>query len=347
MPKGVASLMPGRKAWWLGLVLLLFVATVVIGEINIAAARKTEIAVDARIHKCQGVLDADRTTEIVQKAKIKKDAEAIKQENQGVDPEKAPAMLAEIDQKKMPLYKTINRALLSQKEIYASQAENRCTQANIDQFNRDTEAAKAALKDLKSLTEEQVKIYRATTKDEQAIKVAWSNYYTWESAVSGLSSEPLEDARMAEIDTKIQEESTAGISAAEEQAKSVNGSDLEPADKQILEKEVLADGKNVLAGLQGIMNAMQIVIQDLMRQIQGSAGVPKVSKNPLGALSAMASGKPPIDMSVITNLQKTFESIGSQLQAFSGSFGSFMQAAGSLVGMQIPLTPLQMPIFKP
>ena len=197
------------------------------------------------------------------------------------------------------------------------------------------------------LTEEQVKIYKATTKDEQAVKVAWSNYYTWESAASGLSTDPLEDARIAEIDKKIHDESMAGIAAAEEQAKSVDGGDIDPQDKEVLEREVLVDGKNVLGGLQGIVNTMQEVIHELMRQVQGAAGGSKPSKSPLGMLTATASGKPPIDMTVITNLQKTFEAIGSQLQAFSGSFGSFMQAAGSLAGVQIPLTPLQMPSFKP
>lgn len=339
--------MTRKKAWWIGILIVLALATLVIAESNIVKISRTSIAVNSWIHKSNGIQDADRTTMIVQKTLIKKNAAKIKQENPGIDPEQAPAMLSAIDGKKMAHYKTINGALLLQKEIYDSLADNGCTQSKLDQFKQESENAKCSLKELKSLTEEQVRIYKGTTKDEQAVKVAWSTYYTWESAVGGLSSDPLEDARFAELDNKINQESASGIAAAEEQAKAVTCSDIDPQDKSILEKEILVDGRNVLGGLQQIMNQMQGALQKVMHQLQGAVGGSKPLMNPLGVLTAMASGKPPIDMSVITDLQKTFEAIGSQLQAFSGSFGSFMQVAGSLVGVQIPLTPLQMPTFKP
>ena len=220
--------MTKKKAWWIGVLLVLALATLVIGEINSAGTKKTAVVVDSWAHKSKGIQDADRTTAIVQRAKIKKNAAKIKQENPGIDPDKAPGMLAEIDRKKMEHYKTINGALQSQKGIYDSLANNNCTQSRLDQFKKESDDAHSSVKELKSLTEEQVKIYKATTKDEQAVKVAWSNYYTWESAASGLSTDPLEDARIAEIDKKIHDESMAGIAAAEEQAKSVDGGDIDP-----------------------------------------------------------------------------------------------------------------------
>lgn len=315
------------KVWMLALGLIAVAATLVIAEINIVQTRKSSIAVSTWVHKSRGIQDADRTTLVVQKAKIKKAAAQAKKTKTDIDPDKAVLTLTEIDKKKMEHYKVINSALLLQKDIYEALAEDKCSKEMLDRFDGESKSARGSLKELRTLTDEQIKIYKGTTKDTQAIGVANSTYYTWESAVSALSSNPIDDAKFAELDKKIQDESNSGVIAADAQAKSVSAADIDNNDKAIIRDEVLVSAKGVEQGMQDVVKEMQKVITELTKTLSGNKG------NPIAMVGKLFGGgkKPPAEITaVIEGLQQVFKMMEQQNSIFSGSLGSFVSSAGSL-----------------
>lgn len=332
--------MKRKNVWIIAICLVLAIAAFVLAEINIAQTRKSSVAVSTWVHKSQGVQDADRTTVIAQKAKIKKNSEQIKKTNPSVDPEKAPEMLTQIDKNKMKHYKVINSALLLQKDIYEASATNSCNPEMLDRFKAESNSSRSSLKELRKLTDDQIYIYKATTKDQQAIDVANSTYYTWENAVNGLSADPIEDGKLAAIDKKIQDESESGINKANEQAKSVSPEDINQEDKAIIKDEILVSGNDVMQGMQAVMNEMQSVIQEVTKLINSAKGG-STGGNPFGMIAKIANAKtPPIDMSVINDLQNIFNVMAKGISAFSNSFGFFMQSTGTLAGVQVQSMPM-------
>lgn len=334
----------------MGILLLLALSIVVIAEINILQVKKSSVNVSTWIHKSHAIQDADRASIIAQKTKIRKNAPKMKTATKAeISPEKAPEMLTEIDRKKMEHYKTINGALLLQQTVYEEMAKGDGKSSSSDRLKTEIGAAQGALQELKKLTEKQIGIYKGTTNDAQAIKTAWSTYYTWESAVKGLSPEPLEDARIAEIDGKIASESNSGISASDSQLKEINAADLDSGDKDILKNEIVPSGRDVFSGVQAVMTQMQSIMQDFMKQMQGgssSGGIPVIG-NLFGGGKKSESGPTPFSPEAIQALQKSFEALAAQMQSFMGSFGPFMQTAGSLVGESVTAPTLAMPTFKP
>lgn len=326
--------------------LVLIIAAFVVAEINLAQTRKSSIAVSTWVHKSQGVQDADRTTVIAQKAKIKKNKEQIKKTNPSIDPDKAPEMLSQIDKNKMKHYKVINSALILQNEIYKASAKNSSDPAMLDRFKTESNNARSSLKDLRKLTDEQINIYKATTKDQQAIDVANATYYTWENAVDGLSADPIEDGKLAALDKKIQDESEIGINKANEQAKSVSPEDVDQEDKSVIKDEILVSGNGVMQGMQVVLDEMQNVVQEVTKLLNSAKGG-STGGNPLGMIANIANAKtPPIDMSVINDLQNIFNVMAQGISAFSNSFGGFMQSTGTLAGVQVQAMPtLNVPKF--
>lgn len=338
-----------RKKWLLGLVFILCLATLVIAAVNLMPIKSSAVNVNSFIHRSKAVQDAERAAILAQKTKIRKQVASgtAKSKDKTVDPAKAPALLTEIDRKKMEQYKVINGALALQETVYNEMAANEGVSSKSGELKASIPKAKEALSALKKLTEEQVKIYKATTDDAQAIKVAWSTFYTWEAATGALSDQPLDDAAIARAEGKISAESAAGISAAEAQLKSIDKNDLDAADQDLLRNEILPSGRDVFSGLQAVMNQMQGIIQEFMKQMQGGSG----GGNPLQMMGNLMGGKgdggkPPFDPAALQALQASFQTLAGQLQGFMGSFGSFMQVAGGLVGESVSVPSLPMPVLK-
>ena len=348
-PKEMDAL--SRKKMVLGLILVLCLATLVVAAVNLMPIKSSAVNVNSFIHRSKAVQDAERAAVVAQKTKIRKQVASgkVKSKDKSVDPAKAPALLTELDRKKMDQYKVINGALVLQGEVYNEMAANDGVSGKASELKGEIPKAKEALGTLKKLTEQQVKIYKATTGDAQAIKVAWSTFYTWEAAVGALSDQPLDDAAIARAESKIGTESSAGISAAEAQLKSIDKNDLDAADQDLLRNEILPSGQDVFSGLQGVMDQMQTIIQEFTKQLQGGSG----SSNPLQAMGSLLggkksgdSGKPAFDPAALQSLQGTFQTLAGQLQGFMGSFGSFMQVAGGLVGETVSVPSVTMPVLK-
>ena len=95
-----------------------------------------------------------------------------------------------------------------------------------------------------------------------------------------------------------------------------------------------------MQGMQAVMNEMQSVIQEVTKLINSAKGG-STGGNPFGMIAKIANAKtPPIDMSVINDLQNIFNVMAKGISAFSNSFGFFMQSTGTLAGVQVQSMPM-------
>ena len=331
------------------LFVLLALVTVAIGAIDLSGqSRKTLLANDSWTHQSRGVQDADRVVIVAQKAKIKKAHAQKKNAAKAMDPQKAVDSLNRIDREKMEHYKAINGTLEEQKNLMDAYANKSNTQEMQDNFKVSSDNAYSALKELRRLTDEQIDIYNQTTKDEQAIKTANSTYYTWENAVSGLSSEPLDDAKLAELDKKIHDSANEAVASANEEAKSVTPEDVAEEDKTIIKDELLTDGSSVQSGMRSTMEDMSVVFSEIIKVMQVATGK---SSNPLGKVIGAIKGSKsvPLDANVVEvlkMLQSFFNMMASNMASFDNSFGGLMQSTGAMAGVQVEQAPaLTVPSF--
>ena len=248
----------------------------------------------------------------------------------------------------MEHYKAINGTLEEQKNLMDAYANKSNTQEMQDNFKVSSDNAYSALKELRRLTDEQIDIYNQTTKDEQAIKTANSTYYTWENAVSGLSSEPLDDAKLAELDKKIHDSANEAVASANEEAKSVTPEDVAEEDKTIIKDELLTDGSSVQSGMRSTMEDMSVVFSEIIKVMQVATGK---SSNPLGKVIGAIKGSKsvPLDANVVEVLkvlQSFFNMMASNMASFDNSFGGLMQSTGAMAGVQVEQAPaLTVPSF--
>ncbi|MDO4987636.1 MAG: hypothetical protein Q4E17_01195 [Synergistes sp.] len=343
-------------------VLTVFVfATIAIGMIDITGGgRKSAVVINTWIAQSRGAGNADRGALVAQKTKIAKLSKAKqtakqpakKASKETMDPQKALASLANIDKEKMNHYKTINGVLSEQKALYEAQAKEKNDTASAEQnFGKSIENAKASLKELRRLTDEQIKIYKATTNDAQAIKTAEATYSTWASAVSALSVKPLEDSKLSDLDKKVHENANSAVVTAEEEMKTVSPADVSAEDKAILKDEVIADGGSIQNDMQSGMQELATVFNEIIKVIQSAtSGKSGGALGGLGGALGLGGGSAPsvpFDANVLNVLQTFFNLIAQQMVAFNDSFGGFMQSAGTLAGVSVEKAPaLTMPTFN-
>lgn len=295
-------------------VLLLIGAVAAIAQMALDALALNETSVAAESQELQGVQGADETTMVVQKAKMRKS---------GAEGKKASVTMDEIHKKKLPQYRVINGALDTQKKLYSARRENSPqAQSLATSLKQEIPKAREALKNLRSLADQEVSLINSTTKDAKAVKVAESSYSSWKSAVDHLKEEPLTDGELKARNDGIRRNSESAVANAHDQAREVEPEELSQEDKGVLKSNVVGGAKDIFSNLQQIMNEMQKV----MNVLGGGAGG--------------------IDVNALQGLAGSMQGVANNMQGFLGIYGPFAQTVGGLVGESLSIPSLPTPDFS-
>ena len=290
-----------------------------IADMDKSVSVQNETSLAAESQELQGIQGADETNMVVQKTKMNKS---------GAAGQKAARSMDKIHKDKLSHYAVINGALQTQKDLYGAHREGQDSKiASLStKLKKEIPQAQASLKKLRALTDEEVSLIKATTKDAQAIKGSEACYASWKSAVDALKDQPLTASELKARNEGIRKNSDVAIDNAHSQAKSIKSEDLAEEDKALLKKNVVGGAKNVFAGMESIMSSMQSIMQGFIGQMQ-------------------KGGMPNMDASALQGIQGMFEGIGKQMQGFMQGFGPFAQTVGGLVGEKVSVPSLSIPDF--
>ena len=288
----------------------------------------------ASLYELEGVQEADITKHVAVRKQAKE---------KGHDEEARE--LDGIRGEKVRHFQVISAAQNAQNKYYeALEKGNDAAGLRSDLEGRIPEA-RNALGEMKTLTEREVEILTAIGADAPTIDIAKQFYKAMETTVNSLQVEELSDAQIQARMTDIQVGGKNAVANAKRIAERFSPDELDAADKDMLEREVVIPGEQNAKGIGEVLNQMPSIIFGSVAGISEGLNMFNEARRRYGNnWNAMAQDllykQGMFSRNNMNAFQQRIDSYGAGARRFLAEYSPFVKTVGSGIGRGSSVDPL-------
>jgi hypothetical protein len=313
------------------LLALLAALAVAIAMDTIVTSRMSNVA---SFRELQGVQEADTTKHVAVKKQAKE---------KGHDEEARE--LDGIRGAKVRHFQVISAAQNAQNRYYEALEKGNDDAALRSDLEGRIPEARSALGEMKTLTDREIEILTAIGADAPTIEIARQFYKAMETTVNSLQAEELSEAQLQARMTDIQVGGKNAVANARRIAEQFAPDDLEAADKDTLEQEVVIPGEENAKGLGDILTQMPSIIFGSVAGIsEGLNMFNEVNRRYGNDWSTMAQDllykQGIFSRNNMNAFQQRIDSYGAGARHFLAEYSPFVKTVGSGIGRGSSVDPL-------
>jgi hypothetical protein len=318
--------------------LIVFLLLVLIAVLAIAAVMDTVVTSNLSgatgFHELKGIQGADTTKNVAVKKQAKEkgyDAEA--RELDGIRGEK------------IRHFQVISAAQNAQNKYYEALEKGNDTDALRSDLEGRIPEARNALTDMKTLTDREIEILTTIGADAPTIDIARRFYKAMETTVNSLQAEVLSDAQVQARMTDVQVGGKNAVANARRIAERFSPEELEEADKDTLEQEVVIPGEQNAKGIGDVLNHMPSIIFGSIAGISDGLRMFNEARQRYGNnWTAMGQDllykQGMFSRNNMNAFQQRIDSYGAGAQRFLAEYSPFVKTVGSGIGRGSSVDPL-------
>ena len=285
-------------------------------------------------YELQGIQGADTTKTVA----------VQKQAKETGHPEEAKE-LDGIRAEKVRQFQVITAAQNAQNSYYDALEKGTDTSALRADLEGKIPEARHALGEMKTLTDREVEVLTTIGADAPAIEIAKQFYKAMETTVNSLQVEELSDAQLQARMTDVQVSGKNAVANARRIAERFTPEELDDADKDTLEQEVVIPGEKNAKGIGDVLTHMPSIIFGTVAGISDGLRMFQEARQRYGNdWNAMAQDmlykQGMFSRNNMNAFQQRLDSYGAGAQRFLAEYSPFVKTVGSGIGRGSSVDPL-------